>query len=246
MTEQMPKEIATAIITVMKTTGRVTKAGRNTQGGFNFASVDAFLELVNPACSEAGLIIMPLELTSSLEHIEVADKAGGGTKQRRFARITYGFMLIHESGATWRNEHDTRTILVDHTGSQCFAAAQSYALKQYMRALFLIPTGEKDADASEQFEADLTRAKVKALRAKQDSGSEQVLIDFGQGLEPIPAADVATRVMGHLMELGDIEQAATWWDNNKHGREMLHSQYPKIALELKRRVEGFLKPADAA
>jgi ERF superfamily len=242
MTEPMPKEIATAIVTVMKTTGRITKAGRNTQGGFSYASVDSFLELVNPACSEAGLIIMPIELSSELEHIEVADKAGG-TKQRRFARIKFGFVLIHESGATWTNERDTRTILVDHTGAQCFGAAQSYVLKQYMRSLFQIATGDKDADASEQFEAELVRAKVKAIKAKNDGGGEQILIKFGDELEPIAATDVTARVMDKLMEIGDPEDAGKWWDDNMTGRQQLHNQFPKIAMELKRRVEAFVKPS---
>lgn len=35
-------------------------------------------------------------------------------------------------------------------GSQAFGAAQSYALKSYMRSLFQIATGEKDADSHEQ------------------------------------------------------------------------------------------------
>lgn len=240
----MPKEIATAIITVMKTTGRVTKESRNQQGGYSYASVDSFLELVNPACSEAGLIIMPIELSSALESIEVADKAGG-TKQRRFARIVFGFILAHESGATWTNERDMRTVLVDHTGAQCFGAAQSYVLKQYMRSLFLIATGDKDADASEQFESELVRAKVKAIRAKQSGEGEQILLRFDGEMEPVPATDVISRVMEKLIDIGDPAEAGTWWDENITGRQKLHEQFPKIAMELKRRVEAFVNK-DAA
>ena len=34
--------------------------------------------------------------------------------------------------------------MVQATGAQAFGSAQSYALKQFLRSLFMIPTGDKD------------------------------------------------------------------------------------------------------
>ena len=61
----------------------------------------------------------------------------------------------------------------------------------------------------------------------------------------MPAKDVATRVMAYLVELGQ-EDGATWWVSQKHGREQFHDQFPKLALDLKRKVEGFLTPTKEA
>lgn len=44
-------------------------------------------------------------------------------------------------------------------GAQAFGAAQSYALKQFMRSLFQIATGEKGQDADEHPNADLPEVK---------------------------------------------------------------------------------------
>lgn len=236
--EQMPKEIASAIVMVMRSVGRVSKEARNQHGGYNYASVDAFLEVCNPACAEAGLAILPVELSSSIEVMEVADNKGGGVKQRRMVRIVYSFVLVHETGATWTNERDNRTVIVDHTGAQCFGGAQSYALKQYMRSLFLMPTGDKDADADEQHQAEIIRGTVKALKAKKETGTEHVLIDFKGSMEPVAAADVSDRVLAFLTTFDSEIEAREWWDRNKHGREQFHTQFPKLALDLKRRVEA--------
>jgi hypothetical protein len=72
-----------------------------------------------------------------------------------------------------------------------------------------------------------------------------VSLDFGQGIEPMPAKDVATRVMSYLIEVGQ-EEGAQWWKSQKMGREQFHDQFPKLALDLKRKVEGFLNPANEA
>ena len=148
----MPKEIAAAVVMVMRSVGRLVKDAKNEQGRYTYTSVDSFLAAVSPACSEAGLIISPIELSAELSEFEATDR-DGKVKKRRQITFKYNFMLIHESGVTWTNERDTRHVTVEATGAQAYGAAQSYALKQYMRSLFLIPTGddpenEKSSDAA--------------------------------------------------------------------------------------------------
>lgn len=240
--QPMPKEIAGAIVLVMRAVGRLVKDAKNDQGRYNYTSVDSFLAAVSPACSEAGLIIAPIELSAEPSEFEATDR-DGKTKKRRQITFRYNFMLIHESGVTWVNERDTRHVTVEATGAQAYGAAQSYALKQYMRSLFLIPTGDADADAHEQHSAEVIRATVKAVKAKKESGQEQVLIDFGTGLESVAAADVTDRVMSHLVSIGDAAAAEDWWKDQRFGREQFHNQFPKLAFALKQKVEDFLTPA---
>lgn len=243
--EQMPKEIATAIKVVMGAIGRIVKDGKNNHGGYSFASTDAFFDAANPACSEAGLIIKPRAKSVTIETFEVSEKGTGKLIQKRMVVGRYNFVLIHESGATWCDDADERMIALDFTGPQSFGALESYACKTFMRSLFLVATGDKDADAQEQFQAEVIKAKVKAATIKNETGEAQVLLDFGRGLEPMPAKDVATAVMAHLVELGQDDGAA-WWASQKSGREQFHDQFPKLALDLKRKVEAFLSSRQEA
>jgi hypothetical protein len=243
--DAMPKEIAGAIKLVMSAVGRLVKDGKNQHGGYSYASTDAFFEAINPACSEAGLIIKPRAKSVTIETFEVTEKNTGKIVQKRMVVGRYNFILIHESGATWCDELDDRMIALDFTGPQSFGAVESYAVKTFLRSLFIVATGDKDADAQEQFQAEVIRANVKASKIKNDTGEAQVSLDFGQGLEPTPAKDVASRVMAYLVELGP-DGAAQWWKDQKLGREQFHDQFPKLALDLKRKVEGFISGQENA
>ena len=64
--------------------------------------------------------------------------------------IKYKFILSHKDGETW-GFRPSRTMMVEVKGGQSFGSAMAYTLKQFMRALFLIDTGEKDdLDGHEQ------------------------------------------------------------------------------------------------
>ena len=238
--EQMPKEVAGAIVLVMRAIGRLVKDGKNQHGGYSYASTDAFLEAINPACAEAGLIVKPRCVASEVVTVEVMDKASKQLVQKRMVQATYAFILIHESGATWSDDAERRTIMLDHTGPQSFGAAESYAVKTFMRSLFLVATGDKDADAQEQHQAEVIRATVKAVKAKKETGEGQILIDFGNGMEPVSASEVHSRVLSYMTTIGDAKSCADWWNEQKEGREKFHNEYPKLALELKRQVETFI------
>lgn len=237
--QPMPKEIAGAIVLVMRAVGKLAKDAKNNHGGYKYTSVDAFLEATNPACAEAGLIIKPVQLSCESDVLEVWDK-DGKSRAKRIMRFRYRFRLIHESGAMWTDPEDERTVVIDYSGPQTFQAAESFAEKAYMRTLFQIPTGDPDADAQEQHQAEIIRATVKAVKAKKETGAEHILIDFGPGVEPVAAADLSARVMAHLVNLGDPAAASDWWESNRHGREQFHNAFPKLALDLKRKVESFI------
>jgi hypothetical protein len=143
---RLPAEIAAAVAEVM---GRITsmpKAEHNDHAGYAFASIDAFLGAVGPLCAAAGLIVLQDE--DGLDLIE----RGGKT----WLRITYAFTLAHQKGVVW-DRPLKRTVFQRIDGPQTTGGTQSYALKQFLRSLFQIPTGERD-DADFQPKEDLPAA----------------------------------------------------------------------------------------
>lgn len=132
----MPPKLAAAICAVMGEVPRLKKGEKNSHGNYNFASIDDFLEAVRPLCAKHGVIILQDE-----DEFEVVES---------WLRVKYGFILAHSSGETFMLRL-RRSILVNaKMGSQASGAGQSYVLKQFMRSLFQIATGEGDADSHEQ------------------------------------------------------------------------------------------------
>lgn len=137
---QMPPKIASAITEVMDKIEQIAKAEKNQHGNYNFASIDDFLKATNPLCAKAGLILIQDE-----DSFEVRE---GGTdkngKPVNWLHLTYKFTLAHSSGETWDYQPRRSIIVNSSMGSQAFGAAQSYVLKQFMRSLFQIATGDKE------------------------------------------------------------------------------------------------------
>ena len=140
VTEQdMPEAVGIAVNSVMAGIKGLFKKEKNHEAGYRFASIDDFLAAVNPLCAKAGLIIIQDELDARLVH------DGSSETSRSWLWTTFTFMLAHKSGAVYGPL--TRSVMVPARGAQAFGAAQSYALKQFMRSLFQIPTGDReDAD----------------------------------------------------------------------------------------------------
>ena len=131
---KLPKSIATAINGVMGDIKMLKKEDENKYQGYNYASIDKFLSAVNPLCAKHGLIINIDE--------ESCNVARDGAKNP-WMHIVYKFILSHASGDTW-GYTPRRNMFVAMTGGQSLGSSMSYCLKQFMRSLFLISTGEKD------------------------------------------------------------------------------------------------------
>jgi hypothetical protein len=104
---------------------------------YNFVSIDGFLSAVNPLCAEAGLVIIQDE--DSVEFVERQGRNGSST----WLRVTYSFTIAHVSGAVMARQ-PRRTVMTIANGAQAFGSAQSYSMKQFLRSLFQIATGDKD------------------------------------------------------------------------------------------------------
>ena len=129
-------QILGAVVLAKSRIRRLAKSGRNLDEAYAFTSIDSFLEHVNPICVEAGLVVL-------MDEVAVADGLSGARQGKEsWLRITYDITLAHVSGETLGPFR--RHVDIPRSGPQAFGAAQSYVLKQFLRAQFQIATGEAD------------------------------------------------------------------------------------------------------
>lgn len=129
-------QILGAIVLAKSKIRRLVKSDRNHDEAYAFASIDSFLEHLNPICVETGLVVL-------MNEVAVTDGLSGARQgQHSWLRITYDITLAHISGETLGPFR--RHVDIPRTGPQAFGAAQSYVLKQFLRAQFQIATGEAD------------------------------------------------------------------------------------------------------
>lgn len=129
-------EVLAAISKAMAGIKKVARDGKNTHDNYNFASIDDFLAMANPICADAGLLFHMDE--SGREDFMRKSKYGESAWMRQSFSIT----VYHTSGQSLPPV--TRSVEVLRNGAQAYGSAQSYALKQFLRSLLLIPTGDKD------------------------------------------------------------------------------------------------------
>ena len=148
---------------------KLEKTEKNTHGNYNFTSIDGFLEALRPLCAEHGLIIIQDE--ESFELKQSQNKKG---ETITWLIVKFRFTLAHSSGETWVHR-PARTIMVNAAmGAQAFGAAQSYALKMFMRALFQIATGEADVDGLDDPAKDNSKSKDKTRTDPRAGGQHEV------------------------------------------------------------------------
>ncbi len=188
----MPGSIVKAICAVQATIASVSKAEVNRHGGYKFTSTDDIYAAVTLKLGEVGLAIFPLELEPTQDiqsFVPVFDKEGNetGKKQITKLRFRFGYMLATEQDS-WFDPRSSRTLIVLHTGPQTFGAAESYCQKAFLRALFKIPTGERDLDAMPQGDTlqdqlGPERVKRKSSAAGKRDGDDKTFKDLMAKLE---------------------------------------------------------------
>ena len=127
------KQINVAINAAMAKIKQLRKDDRNPHGNYSFASIDAFLDMCRPICSEHGLHPQVNSVNSETFN------AGNG---KLWAKFSYLIAMGHVSGET--TEPVGMDVMLPLTGAQTSGSAQSYAVKQFLRGLLLISTGDKD------------------------------------------------------------------------------------------------------
>jgi hypothetical protein len=158
----IPASIAAAIIAVKRKVKTLPKTSANAYSNYNYASADAFMEAISPLEAEVGLTIIQQQSGWELR------KVGSDTRPRFVLFIEYHFYLVHESGEMWATPL-VRTVNVDAAGAQAWGAAATYALKQFQRSLYQVPTGEADADDMEG--AKLSAGNIRPTRSTGGSAA---------------------------------------------------------------------------
>lgn len=168
-----PPHIAGAVVSVMRSLGTLAKDQENKFDKYDYASIDDFIAHVRGHCAEAGLAIIPDE-GAEPQLIDVTKKDG---KPMVVWKSRFGFILIHEKGESFGPIF--KTVAVQFNGAQAAGSAQSYAMKQLFRGLFLIKTGDKDdpdekgLDISSRGEQQTDLQKVAgAIRKKMRAASD--------------------------------------------------------------------------
>lgn len=163
----IPGSIVKATVTVQAAIAAVVKDGKNSHGGYAFASTDAIYAMLTHKLAEAGLMIMCLEDT--VPEIVRIEKDG---KTAQWGKFSFSFVLATEQ-ATWQDPRSRRSLFIQITGPQSFMAAQSFAEKTYLRSLFKLPTGDHDLDGMPQGETEEDQIALNGTNGKKRKSSAE-------------------------------------------------------------------------
>lgn len=177
-------DLNSALAAIMGEVRSLAKEDKNAHGGYTFAGIDAFLDLTRPLCAKHSLTIRQDE--DGFEVIEVPSKNG----PQKMLLMRFGFSLVH--GSECDGPYHRSIMVPASMGSQAFGAAQSYTLKQFLRSLFQISTGEKSEDIDAHNTGELGTYSRKAN---------------GRPNPPTPPADEHDDKFG-LRQEGDMSDSA--------------------------------------
>lgn len=154
MMPDFPEAVSNAIAAVMADIPKLAREETNKHANYKFASIDDFLDAVRPLCAKHKLAIVQDEASFTI--VQTMDKYG---KPSDWLQMGFAY-TVATAGVSWGPVMRSIMVRAD-MGSQAFGAAQSYSLKQFMRSLFQISTGDgEDADSHEQ--SSIASAPVKA------------------------------------------------------------------------------------
>lgn len=177
-------DVHTGIIAVMSSLGTLGKDNENKFDKYDYASIDDFIHFVRDHCWKAGIYIVQDEVEAKL--VDVAKKDG---KPMAMWWARYAFTVRHVGGTCVGPIH--RTVMVQASGAQSSGSSQSYALKQFQRSIFLIPTGDKD-----------------------DPDKEKVDISAGGGNSETDLQKKAGRIRREILKAENTDELALAWADN--------------------------------
>jgi hypothetical protein len=218
--------VLSAISRAMGQVKKIAKEGKNTHDNYSFASIDDFLAAVGPICAEAGLIFHMQEAGTE----DFVRK--GKYAENSWMRMTFEITVYHTSG-----QHlppVSRSVEVLRNGAQAYGSAQSYVLKQFLRALMLIPTGDKDdADYGEKGEGTI---EPSAKAKHGDTGASK----------NDEARKVYAMLQSQVRENKTLEDLESWWkdpDLKQHKSKLPEDWQRNLKDEVLAMVNEFKTPA---
>lgn len=182
-------DIVSAVAAAKAEIKTLGKGERNRHDGYNYASIDNFLSLVNPICAKHGLVTWMDE--EGIEDITKVGRKG----ETQWMRLRFLITVYHKSGSSLPPVR--RSVEVLRNGAQAFGSAQSYVLKQFLRALLEIPTGDGD-DADQRATDDGEWSRNQAPQHPHDQPA----------FDPAPQRD---RIKGRIQVVASLDDLKATW-----------------------------------
>lgn len=184
-------DVHAGIIEVMSSLGTLDKANENKFDKYEYASIDDFIHFVRGHCFRAGIYIEQDEVEAKL--VDVSKKDG---KPMAMWWARFAFTVRHIGGSSLGPMN--RSVMVQANGAQAAGSAQSYALKQFMRSMFLIPTGDAD-----------------------DPDKEKTEISTEHGSNETDLQKKAGRIRREILKAQNKDELALAWSNNAVDLDMI-------------------------
>ena len=124
------KNLAAAMCKVMAEASHVQKTGKNSFHGYNYASDEDLLRVLQPAMVKAGLAMFPSGITQTDRQLD---------KGKTCTDVHVEYTIIHSSGESITIQAVGRGIDKEDKGPY---KAMTGALKYALRQTFLVPTGD--------------------------------------------------------------------------------------------------------
>ncbi len=134
-----PKMIANALFQIQGAIDTLGYDSDNNFANYRYVSIDKYYQEIRPLMNEAGILIIPDELESSV------------SDDRKLYRAVYQFTILHKDGAVW-NFPIRRSITLPFTGAQSAGSALSYLEKITMRTIFKINSADQDSIDADSLE----------------------------------------------------------------------------------------------
>ncbi len=201
----IPPAIAAAIVAVKKQVRQLGVDEDNKFAGYKYVSVDKFYATVGPIMAEAGLALIIDETSSAIEISESTER-DGKVKKTPWLFVQYSLAFMHESGAV--SAPMRRSLAMPINGPQTYGAAQSYIEKQFLRQVFKIPTGDKDAGETEQGTDAPARGRSAPRRQEAAPAPSGAVAEARQQVRELMDAIDATEDPEMLMRFAEWPQLA--------------------------------------
>ncbi len=220
----MPPEIAKAIIAVSKKVTPLVKGEINKYEKYKYFSIDQLNEMIGPLLADVGLVVWVHQLKSEVGPI------GGILHLEAF----YEIYLVDENGIA--SPPSPQHVITEFKGAQTMGAAQSYAVKYFLRDLFRIPTGEAELDAMPK--TNFTAARPKPVEVEKPAEpakpAEQPKPENVDSTAPLSADESHTVMEMMKMALSLIEnrdQLLQWTKDHSEIKKKLLPEHGKIVSE---------------
>jgi hypothetical protein len=222
-------KLLTALCTAMGQVHKVGKTNENSHDKYKFASIDDFLAMVNPICAQNGLFVWMDE--TAREDFERQSKYGTSP----WVRVSFSITMYHTSGEALPPV--TRSVEVLRNGAQAYGSAQSYVLKQFLRGVLLIPTGDQDDADFRSTDAGTVVKDNASAKGLADAWTDGVLDSLPENATPRQKAEAFAQAICDEFQGKGEKALSNVWEKRKKLIEKFEREYPDLYEKI---VDAFM------